>query len=55
VTDKIPEGITPYEEVKDFIKKFLQEDESKRLLDAHLVKLREKATIEVFLEEPPEE
>jgi len=55
VTDKIDEGITPYEEVKDFIKKFLQEDESKKLLDAHLVKLREKATIEVFLDEPPKE
>ena len=55
VTDKIPEGITPYEDVKDFIKKFLQEDESKRLLDAHITKLRQKATIEVFLEEPPQE
>jgi parvulin-like peptidyl-prolyl isomerase len=55
VTDKISEGITPYDEVKDFIKKFLQEDESKKLLDAHIAKLREKAKIEVFLEEPEKE
>jgi peptidyl-prolyl cis-trans isomerase C len=55
VTDKIAEGNTPYEEVKDFIKKFLQEDESEKLLNAHLAKLREKAKIDVFLEEPPQE
>lgn len=55
VTDKISEGITPYDEVKDFIKKFLQEDESKKLLEAHITKLREKAKIEVFLEEPETE
>ena len=55
VTDKISEGITPYDEVKDFIKKFLQEDESKKLLEAHIAKLREKAKIEVFLDEPPKE
>ena len=55
VSDKIAEGVTPYDEVRDFIKKFLQEDESKKLLEAHLAKLREKAKIEVFLEEPPKE
>ena len=55
VSDKIAEGITPYDEVRDFIKKFLQEDESKKVLEAHLVKLREKAKIEVFLIEPPKE
>ena len=55
VSEKVPEGITPYEEVKDFIKKFLQEDERKELLDAHVAKLHEKAKIEVFLEEPPKE
>jgi peptidyl-prolyl cis-trans isomerase C len=55
VSDKIPEGITPYDEVKDFIKKFLQEDESKKLLEAHIAKLRDKAKIEVFLDEPPKE
>lgn len=54
VSDKIPEGITPYEEVRDFIRKFLQEGESKQLLENHLKKLRDKAKIEVLLEEPPE-
>ena len=55
VAKKVPAGITPYEEVRDFIKKFLQEDESKVLLEAHLTTLREKAKIEIFLDEPPKE
>jgi len=55
VSDKLSEGVTPYEEVRNFIKKYLQEDESKKLLEAHLAKLREKAKIEVFLDEPPKE
>jgi peptidyl-prolyl cis-trans isomerase C len=51
VLDKQPAGTAPYEEVHDFIKKFLQEEASKKMLDAHLTALREKATIEVLLEE----
>ena len=50
VFEKIPEGITPYEEIKDFIKKFLQMDESKKVLAAHTTKLKEKAKIEIFLD-----
>ena len=44
--------IIPYEEVRDFIRKFLQEKESKVKLAAHVAKLREKATIEIMPDEP---
>jgi peptidyl-prolyl cis-trans isomerase C len=52
VTDKKPGGITPYEEVRSFIKKYLQEDVSREKLAEHIAKLKEKATIEILLEEP---
>jgi peptidyl-prolyl cis-trans isomerase C len=52
VTDKIPGGIAPYEEVRDFIKKYLQKDESQKKLAEHIALLKEKATIEIFLEDP---
>ena len=52
VTDKIPGGISPYEDVRNFIKKYLQKDESQRKLAEHIAKLKEKATIEILLEEP---
>ena len=51
VSEKTPEGVTPYAEVKDFIKKFLQEDESKKKLAAHITELKGKAKIEIFLDE----
>ena len=51
VTDKKPGGIAPYEEVRDFIKKYLQEGETKKKLAEHTAKLRKKAKIEVFLAE----
>ena len=50
VSEKTPEGITPYEEVRDFIKKFLQEDESKEKYDAHIAELKKKAKIEILLD-----
>lgn len=50
VSEKSPEGITPYEEVRDFIKKFLQEGETKKKLAAHTAELKKKAKIEVFLD-----
>ena len=52
VTDKKPGGIAPYEEVRDFIKKYLQKDESQKRLAEHITKLQEKATIEILLEDP---
>ena len=50
VLEKSPAGITPYEDVRDFIKKFLQEDESKKKLDAHIAELKKKAKIEIFID-----
>ncbi len=55
VFEKIPAGIAPYAEVKDFIRKFLQEDESKKKLAEHLAKLKDKAKIEIFLSETQKE
>ena len=51
VMDKQSAGTAPYEDVRDFIKKFLQEEESKKRLVAHMTMLKEKAKIEVFLED----
>ena len=49
VYDKIDEGITPYEEIRDFIGKYLQERVSKQKLASHIEGLREKASIEILL------
>lgn len=51
VTDKKPAGITPYEDVRDFIKKYMQEGKYKEKLAAHVEELRQKAKIEIFLDE----
>lgn len=55
VSEKIPGGITPYPEVRDFIRKFLQEDASKKRLAAHLATLKETAKIEILLGTPQKE
>jgi peptidyl-prolyl cis-trans isomerase C len=47
--DKKAAGVVPYEEVRAFIKKYLQEGESKKKLAAHIAELREQAEIEVLL------
>lgn len=49
VVDKKTEGIAPYDEVKDFIGKYLQEGISQKKLASHITDLREKAKIEIFL------
>jgi peptidyl-prolyl cis-trans isomerase C len=49
VSDKKPAGIAPYEEVKDFIQRFLQEEESRKRRQAHITELRERAKIEILL------
>jgi peptidyl-prolyl cis-trans isomerase C len=48
VADKKAAGIVPYEEVKDFIRRFLQEEESRKKRDAHIAELRKKAKIEIL-------
>jgi peptidyl-prolyl cis-trans isomerase C len=49
VLDKKPAGIIPYEEMRDFYRKYLQEGESKKKLEAHVAELRKKSKIEVLL------
>ena len=51
VVDKKPGGIAPLSEVKDFITKFLQMEMSKKKLALHMKELKEKAKIEVLLDE----
>jgi peptidyl-prolyl cis-trans isomerase C len=49
VVDIRPEGIAPYDEVKDFIGKYLQQDIAKKKITSHIEGLKEKAKIEIFL------
>ncbi len=50
VFDKKSAGVAPYEEVRDFIRKFLQQQESRKRLTAHLAELKERAKIEILPE-----
>ena len=49
VSEKIPEGTVPYEDARDFILKYFQMDETKKRLNEHIAKLKEKAEIEILL------
>ena len=49
--DKKPAGVVPYEEVKGFITKYLQQEESKKKLADHVEELRKQAKIEILLPE----
>ena len=49
VVDTRPEGIAPYDEVKDFIGKYLQEGIAKKKIASHIDELKEKAKIDIFL------
>ncbi len=49
--EKRPGGPTPYEDVKDFIKKFMQQDESKKKVAELKRELKKQAKIEIFLDE----
>jgi peptidyl-prolyl cis-trans isomerase C len=51
VYKKLQEGIAPFKEVKDFIGKFLQERLSQQKRASHIEELREKAKIEILLNE----
>jgi peptidyl-prolyl cis-trans isomerase C len=51
VLERTPEGtVPPYEQVRDFIARFLQKEASPKKTSDHVQHLREKAKIEVFLE-----
>ena len=47
VFDKKSAGVVPYEDVRDFIERYLQKEESKKKLAAHIAELRKKAKIEI--------
>jgi peptidyl-prolyl cis-trans isomerase C len=49
VNDRKPAGIAPFDEVRDFIEKFLQNEVSRKKLAMHLEELKGKANIEVLL------
>jgi peptidyl-prolyl cis-trans isomerase C len=51
VFDRKSAGITPYEEVRDFIKTYLQGEESKNKRAAHIAELKKAAKIEILLNE----
>ncbi len=51
VVDKKPAGITPYDDVRDFISKFLQEDIVRKKFPLHIAKLKKKAKIKILLSE----
>ncbi len=50
VTDRREAGVTPYEDVKDFIRKFLQEKETVKMLDALKKRLKSEAKVEIMLD-----
>jgi peptidyl-prolyl cis-trans isomerase C len=49
VVDKKPAGVAPYEEVRDFIRKYLQSQDSRRKLAEHIAELRKNSKIEILL------
>lgn len=49
VLDHKPAGILPYEDVKDFIGRYLNHRHNKKAMDEHLSALRKKAKIEIYL------
>ena len=49
VVDKKPAGITPYDDVKDFIGKFLQERIAQKKFPLHIKELKKKAKIVISL------
>ena len=49
VYEKIDEGVAPYEQVRDFIGKYLQERVSQQKLALHIEELKDEARIEILL------
>ena len=50
VRAKSPAGVVPYEQMRAFLLKYLQDEEAKKLLEVHVQELRKKAQIEVVTE-----
>jgi len=51
VYEKRPAGVTPYEDLKDFLTKYMQEQVSRENLVSHIKELRKKAKIEILINE----
>jgi peptidyl-prolyl cis-trans isomerase C len=49
VVDRQPARVVPYEEMRGFLETYLQGEESKKKLAAHIAELRERSEIEIFL------
>jgi peptidyl-prolyl cis-trans isomerase C len=49
VVEKKPAGTIPYEDMRDFFRKYLQKEESKKKLQVHVAELRKKSQVEVLL------
>ena len=50
LVDKDPGGVMPYEQMRDFLRKYLQDEESKKRLEALTAELRKQAEIEILAE-----
>jgi peptidyl-prolyl cis-trans isomerase C len=48
VLDKSPAGVIPYEEMRDFLRKYLQQEESRKKLASHVVELKKQSKIEIL-------
>ncbi len=55
VEQKQPAGTTPFDQMKEFFGKHLKQQRSKELIADHMRMLREKADVEILLENPTEE
>jgi len=49
VVDKHPAHVVPYEQMRGFLKKYLQDEESKKKLASHIEELKKRAEIEIML------
>ena len=47
--ENTPARVVPYEQMRDFLKKYLQEEESKKKLAEHIAELKKKSKIEILL------
>ncbi len=50
LVDREPARLVPYEEMRDFLEKYLQDEESKKRLAMHVAELRERSEIEILPE-----
>ena len=49
LAEKNPAVVVPYEQMREFLKKYLQEEESKKRLESHIAELRKKSEIEILV------